>query len=911
MEWISGFGRRLLMLVRRRQFDRDLEEEMLLHRELREQQHVEAGMTQKEAHYAMLRRFGNVVLTKERSRETWGWSSIESTVQDVRYGLRQLRRSPGFTAVALLTLALGIGATTAIFSVVYGVLLRSLPYPKPDELVSVSEVAADGHPMGFTDPNFRDLRATNRTLAGMALAKGWPATVSGAAGPARLTVSLVSRDFLRVMEVAPIVGRGFSADELHEGGTPASLVSYGYWREHLGGSMDLSPFKLTAEGHTFSVVGVFPPGFSYPAHTDIWVPAELFGEESPSRTSHNWSAVVGRLSDGTSLAQARSELSMLARRLHEQYKPAIDMTDVSVAPLRAALTASVRPALFILLAAVGFLLLVGCANVANLLLARAAERERELAVRAALGAGRGRLVRQFLAESLIMSLAGGALGGLLALGGVNALLALAPPNLPRLDEVSVNLPALTFALGLSVLVAVGLGVVTALRATAADPQTGLAEGSRGAAGSLASHRLARVLVGGQVAVTLILLTGAGLLGRSLLHVLSVDPGFRTSTIMSMELEVPRLAALQNATWASFAAAAAANARPVRFMETLFDRLRALPGVEEVGGVSNLPLAEAGDCPDGKFLLLDLEPRFDLAKPEDGARVEHLWDAAPGGQADYCVASDGYFKALAIPLLRGRLFDERDTGNTSHVAVVSQSMARATWPNQDPLGRTIEFGNMDGDLRLLTVVGVVGDVHYRSLEKPPEPTVYVNYRQRLRGGRDFTVVIRAGTPPGVLLADARRIVSDLAPDVAPRFQTFQDVFSASLDTRRFNLTLIGVFAATALLLAAVGVYGVMAYWVARRTREIGVRMALGAVPGNVLRLVLGNGLRTLTVGTVIGLGGALALTRTLRSLLFDVSPEDPLTFAAVAVLLAGIALLAAFIPARRATKVDPMLALRHE
>ena len=827
-------------------------------------------------------------------------------IHDLRYGFRVLAKNPGFTAVAVLTLALGIGASTAIFSVVYGVLLRSLPYPKPEQLVSIREVAADGHLMQFTDPNFDDLRAANRSFVGMAKLSSWEVTVSGGSGAVRVGVASVSRDFFRVLGVAPMLGRIFSEEELHEGGRPVAIASYGYWQQHLGSATGLSPIKLKMENRSFSVVAVMPPGFSFPARTDLWIPAEFWGE-TPSRTAHNWAMAVARLRDGVSLAGARSELSALAHGLYQQYKPEIDMRDASVMPLRSALTTSIRPALLILLAAVGFLLMVGCANVANLLLARAAERQRELAIRAALGAGRGRLVRQFLAESLLLSLTGGALGVLLALWGVDTLLALAPSSLPRLDEVSINLPVLAFALGLCVLVAIGLGVLTALQATATDPQGALAEGGRGATGSIASHRLARGLVGSQVAVTLVLLAGAGLLGRSLLRVLSVNPGFRTANIVTMELEVPG----SLPTSAASITESIKDTRPATFMSHLFDNLRSIPGVEEVGGVSNLPLGEAGDCADGKFLLLDRPPEIDLSKPEAQAQFEHLWVTAPGGVADYCVASEGYFKALAIPLLRGRSFDERDGPDAPHVAVISQSIARATWPNQDPLGRTIEFGNMDGDMRLLTVVGVVADAHYRSLEKPPEPTVYVNYRQRLRGGRDFNVVMRASTPPGSLVANVRRAVQDLAPDVAPRFQTFQDVFSASLAARRFNLTLVGVFAATALLLAVAGIYGVMAYSVARRTHEFGVRMALGASAPQVLRLVLGQGMLTTVVGLAIGITGALALTRALQSLLFGVKATDPLTLAGVALLLGAAALLACFVPARRATKVDPMVALRYE
>ena len=907
MRWFYKLPLRFRSLFRKRRIEQELSDELRFHLEKLAEANTAKGMTEEEARYAALRELGGVEQIKEECRDMRRMNFIETFLQDLRYGARQLRRNPGFTAVAVITLALGIGATTAIFSVVYGVLLRPLPYPHPDQIVSLTELARDGHHMRFADPNFHDLRAMNQTLAAMAKGYSDEMTIASGSGPARVSVATVSADFLRVMGVAPMLGRGFVPDELHEGGTPAALASYGYWKQNLGGSTDLSTIKLKTEDHVFSVVGVMPPGFDYPGHTQLWLPAELFGDQSPSRTSHNWGLVVGRLRSGVSLAQARANLSALARELYQQYKPNIDMTDVSVSPLRQALTASVRPALLVLLGAVGFLLLVGCANVANLLLARAAARERELAIRAALGAGRFRLIRQFMTETSLLSLAGGAIAVLLAIGGVDALLALAPRNLPRLDEVSVNLPVLLFALGISALVAMGLGVVTAMRATAADPQDALAEGGRGFAGSLASRRLARLLIGSQVAVTLVLLAGAGLLGRSLLRVLSVDPGFRTTNIVTMELEVPasQLETLSTIT------EAIKDTKPASFMNDLFNRLGAIAGVKEVGGVSNLPLGQGGDCPDGKFLLLNQAPRFDVNKPEDLASLDRLWNTAPGGGADFCVASAGYFKALGIPLLRGRLFNEHDTADAPHAALVSESMAHATWPNQNPLGRTIEFGNMDGDMRLLTIVGVVGDVHQRSLEKSAEPTVYVNYRQRLRGDRDFTVVMRATAPPRIVLDNARRILRQLAPDIAPRFQAFPDVFSASLDVRRFNLTLIAVFAIAALSLAAVGIYGVIAYSVSQRTHEIGIRMALGANKTDVLRMIAGQGLKMTIAGVVLGIAGALALTRFLASQLYGVTPNDPLTFIAVALLLASVALLASYLPARRATRVDPMAALRHE
>ncbi len=817
---------------------------------------------------------------------------MTTLLQDLRYGLRVLGRNPGFTAVSVLTLALGIGATSAIFSVVYGVLLRPLPYPKPHQIVSVSELNG-AFAMNFADPNFDDLREANHSLTGMAEYNNGMATVVVGSEPARVGAAAVSRDFLRVMGVAPVLGRGFAPDEQHVGAASAALVSYGYWRQHLGGATDLSSTKLKMDNWIYSIVGVLPPGFSFPGDSAVWIPRERL-EHLPSRTAHNWH-VVARLRDGVTLANARADLSSLARRLKNQFGAYIDMTDASVVPLRESLTGNVRSALFILLGAVGILLLEGCANVANLLLARAAARERELAIRRALGAGRGRLIRQFLAESSLLALAGGAFGVLAALWGINGLVALAPPNLPRLGEVSINGPVLVFTLGVSVLVAVGLGVLTALRATSGDPREALGEGSRSQTGSVRSQSLGRVLVAAQLAITLVLLTGTGLLGRSLLRVLSIDPGFKTEHIVTMEIESPNPAGGSTFSWGAI------DPRPGNFMNTLFDRLRAIPGVQEVGGSSDLPLA--GDMADGTFLIVDRQPKM-----EDFERLAH---SVPTGYAGYCVASEGYFKALAIPLLRGRHFSERDAADAPRVALISESLARATWPNQDPLGKTIEFGNMDGDMRLLTIVGVVGDIRARGLETLPQPIVYVNYRQRLGGGRDFTVVLQSAGDPGTVLATARKIVRDLDPDLAPRFRAFQEVFAASLETRHFNLSLIGVFAGAALLLATIGVYGVMAYGVARRTREIGVRIALGARSGDVSRMVLGQGMITVGVGVVIGIVGSAALTRTMRSLLFGVTATDPVTFAGVAILLAGVALLASYIPARRAARVDPMEALRYE
>ncbi len=889
----------LRSLFRKKRVEKELDEELRGFLDMAAEEKMKHGMSREEALRAVRLEQGGPEVTKELVRSA-GWESIvETSWQDLRFAARMLRKSPDFTSVAILTLALGIGASTSIFSVVDAVLLRPLPYPNPQQIVRVWEQSPDGHRINLADPNFDDFLAQNNTFDSLAVYGFGLSSVSGGSEPVRLDIAAVSRDFFKVLGVEPVRGRAFAPDEQRLHGAPAVIVSHSYWQRYLGGESDLSHFRLSMEGGIYPVVGVLPRGFDFPAGVAAWIPREL-DSEIPDRTAHNWRG-VGRLRDGVTVAQARANLGAIARRIRDQYGKKVDLADAAVIPLADAMVGDVRTTLLTLLGGVGLLLLVACANVAGLLLVRTSARLKELAVRAALGAGRGRLIRQFLAESFVLSFAGGALGVLIAIWAVKIVPAILPANLPRQQGIAINTPVLLFALVATIGVAVSLGFFTVWRAGSGDLNETLRAGSRSYTGTSPSQRFRGVLVIGEIAITLVILVGAGLLGRSFLRLISTSPGFSHENLITMEFSPP----IPQGKWGTDQSAIA---RQVHLMDDVLARLGALPGALSVGLSGAIPVAAGDNLADGGFLILNGQKsptNFD-----EWARIAQ--NPSQVGHALYCVAGEGYFGTLGIPLIRGRIFGDQDNRNSLNVAVISQSLARQQWPDQDPVGQIINFGNMDGNVKPLTIVGVVGDVRAEGLDRPPSSIIYVDYRQRgLNANSSPTIVMRVAAPPTEILSAARGIFRDLAPDAPVKFSTFAEEMGGWLAARRLLLVLGGLFATVALVLAALGIYGVVAFSVTRRTQEIGIRMSLGAGRDNILRLVLGEGARIVALGVVIGIAASLAITRLISTLLFGISATDPLTFVAVAVLLSAVALVASYIPARRATRVDPLVALRYE
>jgi predicted permease len=889
----------LRSLFRKKRVETELDDELCGFLDMAAEEKMKRGMSRKEALRSVRLDHGSLEISREVVRSSSWESIVETSWQDLRFAARMLRKSPGFTSVAILTLALGIGASTSIFSVVDAVLFRPLPFPNPEQIVRVWEQSPDGHRMNLADPNFDDFLAQNNTFDSLAVYGFGLSSVSGGSEPVRLDIAVVSRDFFKVLGVEPVRGRAFAPDEQRLHGAPAVIVSHSYWQRYLGGESDLSHFHLSMEGRVYQVVGVMPRGFDFPAGVAAWIPREL-DSETPSRTAHNWRG-VGRLRDGVTVAQARANLGAIARRIRDQYGKEVDLDDAAVVPLSDAMVGDVRTALLTLLGGVGLLLLVACANVAGLLLVRTSARLKELAVRAALGAGRGRLARQFLAESFVLSFAGGALGILIAVWAVKISPAILSANLPRQQGIAINTPVLLFALAATIAVAVSLGLFTAWRAGGGDLNETLRAGARTYTGTSGSQRFRGVLVIGEIATTLVILVGAGLLGRSFLRLISTSPGFSHGNLITMEFSPP----IPQGKWGIDQSAIA---RQVHLMDDVLARLGALHGVLSVGLSGAIPVAAGDNLADGGFLILNGQK-----SPTNFDEWAHIaQNPSQVGHALYCVVGEGYFRTLGIPLIRGRIFADQDNLNSLNVAVISQSLARQQWPAQDPVGQIINFGNMDGNVKPLTIVGVVGDVRAEGLDRPPSSIIYVNYRQRgLNANSSPTIVMRAAAPTTEILSAARGIFRDLAPDAPVKFSTFTEEMGGWLAARRFLLLLGGLFAVVALVLAALGIYGVVAFSVTRRTQEIGIRMSLGAGRDNILRLVLGEGARIAAFGVVIGIAASLAITRLLSTLLFGISATDPLTFVAVAILLSAVALFASYIPARRATRVDPLVALRYE
>jgi putative ABC transport system permease protein len=868
--------------VRRVRFDRELEEEVRFHLEMRAEEYLAAGMTPEEARRAARRRFGNETRLRELSRETWGFMMMETLFQDVRFGARMLAKHKGFTAVAVLTLALGIGANTAIFSVVNAVLLKPLPYDNSHELVQIwgTQPQLDTAPM--SPANFLDWREQNRVFERVAAYTGQNLNLSGVADPERIRATRVSADLFELLRVRPELGRAFLAEEDQYGGQRVVILSHGLWQRRFGANPEILGRSLTLNDQSYVVVGVMPPDFSFPrTTTEMWTPIAFSPGERGTRNT-NYISVLARLKPGVTIEQARSEMEALARRQQEQYQEANTGIGVKLISYKEQVVGNTRPILLLLLGAVGFVLLIACANVANLLLARAAGRRKEMAVRSALGAGRRRVVRQLLTESVLLALVGGGLGLLLALWGINLLVALQPANIPRLAELRVDRGVLMFASALSLLTGVAFGLAPALRATKLDLNDALKEGGKGADAGGGRQRLRSILIVSEIALSLVLLIGAGLMIKSFWRLNQVEPGFNAENTLTMVVSLPTTRYAE-------------PGRQVAFFRQAVERVGNLPGVDAAGVTTNIPLFGGNST---------------------GFNVEGDPPYAPGQRplVEYRSVSPGYFRAMGIPLLRGRTFNEQDGGDAPGVVIINETLARRHFPGEDPLGKRLGFS---GPTDWREIVGVVRDTRNYGLDEEVKPEAYMPYTQSAPGYlagsiSGMILVARTASDPQGMSAAIKREVQGLDGNLPVyNIKTMEQHLAESTAQRRFNMLLLSAFAGVAVLLAVFGLYGVMSYMVSQRTREIGLRMALGAQARDILGMAVRQGVVLILIGIGVGLAGALALTRVMSGLLYGVDATDPATFAAIVLLLAFASLIACYIPARRATRVDPLIALKYE